>query len=91
MDVAGRFGENLARCRKRANLSQEELGLRAGMNRAQIGVLERGERLPRIDTLMKLAGALSVSADELLDGIGWRPGAIKMGSFQLADKGADDG
>jgi transcriptional regulator with XRE-family HTH domain len=83
MDVAGRFGENLARCRKRADLSQEELGLRAGMSRAQIGVLERGERLPRIDTLVKLAGALSVPPDELLRGIDWRPGSVRAGSFEL--------
>lgn len=83
MDVAGRFGENLARCRRHADLSQEELGLRASMNRTQIGILERGERLPRIDTLVRLAGALSVSPDELLRGIRWRPGAVRTGGFEL--------
>lgn len=86
MDVAGRFGENLVRCRKRAGLSQEELGLRSAMNRTQIGVLERGERLPRIDTLVKLAGALSVSPAELLHGIDWRPAAVKTGGFELTAK-----
>lgn len=84
MDVAGRFGENLARCRKRSSLSQEELGFRASLNRTQIGILERGERLPRIDTLVKLAGALSVSPGELLDGIDWRPGTASPGGFELA-------
>lgn len=84
MNVAGRFGENLARYRKRANLSQEELGFRASLNRTQIGILERGERLPRIDTLIKLAGALSVSPDELLDGIDWRPGTARPGGFELS-------
>jgi transcriptional regulator with XRE-family HTH domain len=85
MDVAGRFGENLARCRQRANLTQEKLGLRAAMDRTQIGILERGERLPRIDTLVKLAGALSVSPDELLHGIAWRPGAVTTGGFERVD------
>jgi len=84
MDVAGRFGENLARCRRRADLSQEELGVLAAMNRTQIGILERGERLPRIDTLARLAGALSVSPDELLEGISWRPGTVTPGSFELS-------
>ncbi len=82
MSVAERFGENLRRCRKQAGLSQEEVGQRASMDRTQIGILERGERLPRIDTLMKLAGALEVSPDELLEGIGWRPGEIRPGGFQ---------
>lgn len=82
-DVAGRFGENLIRCRKRAKLSQEELGFRASLHRTQIGVLERGGRLPRIDTLVKLAGALSVSPGELLEGIVWRPGTASVGGFEL--------
>jgi len=86
MDVAGRFGENLARCRKRADLSQEELGVLAAMNRTQIGILERGERLPRIDTLARLAGALSVSPNELLEGISWRPGSVTPGGFELIDE-----
>jgi len=67
MDLARCFAENLARYRKRADISQEELGLRAGVHRTQVGRLERGERLPRIDTLVKLADALSVSPSDLLD------------------------
>lgn len=34
-------------------------------------MLERGERLPRVDTLIKLMGALEVPAGDLLDGIEW--------------------
>ncbi|HEX8690025.1 MAG TPA: helix-turn-helix transcriptional regulator [Solirubrobacterales bacterium] len=83
VDIAGHFGENLTRCRKRANLSQEELGFRASLHRTQIGILERGGRLPRIDTLIKLAGALSVSPAELLEGIVWRPGTASVGGFEL--------
>lgn len=90
MDVAGRFGKNLAHCRRRLNLSQEELGARASLDRAQIALLEGGERMPRIDTLVKLAGALSVSPDELLEGICWRPGTVVAGAFELADDEGDD-
>lgn len=81
MNVAERFGDNLRRCRKLADLSQEEVGRRAGMNRTQVAAAERGERLPRIDTLMKLAGALEVSPDELLEGIRWQPGSKIEGRF----------
>jgi len=69
MDVARRFADNLARCRERADITQEELGLRAGVHRTQVGRLERAERMPRIDTLVKLADALSVSPADLMEGI----------------------
>jgi len=82
MDVAARFAENLIRCRKRADLSQEGLGIRASLHRTEISLLERGTRIPRIDTLVKLAGALSVSPCELLDGIVWRPGSTSAGGFE---------
>jgi transcriptional regulator with XRE-family HTH domain len=81
VEVAKRFGGNLVRCRKRAGLSQEELGFRASLHRTQIGVLERGARLPRIDTLIKLAGALEVSPDDLLEGIVWNAGSVQAGAF----------
>lgn len=81
MTVAERFGDNLRRCRKAADLSQEEAASRAGMNRTQFAVLERGERLPRIDTLAKLAAAVEVSPGDLLKGIAWEPGRIESGRF----------
>jgi transcriptional regulator with XRE-family HTH domain len=82
MDVAARFGENLARCRKRAALSQEELSVRASVHRTEISQLERGLRIARVDTLMKLIGSLEVDADELLVGMDWEPGGTKIGRFK---------
>jgi transcriptional regulator with XRE-family HTH domain len=89
MIVARRFGDNLARVRKRAGISQETLGLRASLHRTEIGILERGARCPRIDTLAKLAGALYVDPAVLLEGISWRPGGVSIGGFLLpsGDKG----
>ncbi len=84
MDIAARFGENLVRCRKRADLSQEELGLLSSLHRTEISLLERGTRIPRIDTLVKLAGALSIAPSELLAGIDWTPGTSTSGSFSIA-------
>lgn len=59
-DIAAQFGTNLARRRKRAHLSQEELAVRASLHRTAIGQLERGERTARIDTLVN-SPALSIS------------------------------
>jgi transcriptional regulator with XRE-family HTH domain len=81
MDFADRFGQNLRRCRRVADLSQEQLGLRAGLHRTEIGLLERGARIPRIDTLLKLTAALDIAPAELLEGISWRPGGTVPGHF----------
>ena len=63
-------------------MSQEELGVRASLHRTEIGQLERGLRVARIDTLIKLAGALAVSPMELLEGIDWTPGSTTGGQLQ---------
>ncbi len=83
MDVAERFAENLARCRKTAGLTQEELSIRAGLNRSQVGLIERGDRLLRIDTFIKLVGALGIPAEELLDGLRWEPSTTTTGRFEV--------
>ncbi len=81
--IAARFGDNLARERRRAALSQEELGVRASLHRTEVSLLERGTRLPRIDTAIKLAGALEVELAQLVEGIEWSPGSVRLGGFDL--------
>ena len=85
MTVADQFADNLRRCRKRAGLSQEEAAVRASLHRTAIGQLERAERVARIDTLVKLAGALEASLAELLEGLTWEPGGTRLGHFELPD------
>lgn len=85
MKVSGRFGENLRRVRKEAGISQEELALRCELHRTEIGLLERGARVPRIDTLIKIASGLGIRIDcALLDGISWTPGSAEAGGFEIS-------
>lgn len=81
MTVAERFGQNLAVARKRTGMSQEALAFRAELHRTEIGLLERGERTPRIDTLVKLAAATDHTPAELLQGIEWTIAEMRPGSF----------
>jgi transcriptional regulator with XRE-family HTH domain len=81
--VAERFGDNLRRVRCREGLSQEELAVRASLHRTEIGKLENTERVPRIDTLIRLAGAMAVAPAELLDGIAWVPRPDRGGAFSF--------
>lgn len=56
-EIARQFGINLGRARRCAGLSQEALAVFASVHRTEVGLLERGERCPRIDTAVKLAAA----------------------------------
>jgi transcriptional regulator with XRE-family HTH domain len=79
-----RFGANLAYCRQRAgDVSQEELGMRAELHRTAVGQLERGERVARSDTLVKLAGSLGIPYDELFEGLIWTPGNRTAGLMAI--------
>jgi transcriptional regulator with XRE-family HTH domain len=73
-DLAERFGENVRRLRRRAGISAEELADRAEINRSHVGSIEAGRVEPRLGTLLRLAGSLHSTPDELLDGVAWRPG-----------------
>jgi transcriptional regulator with XRE-family HTH domain len=86
LEVAKHFGLNLRRLRKEAKLSQEQLGQLASLHRTEIGLLERGARIPRIDTIVKLAAALVVPPDRLLIGIEWTPGTAEAGTFTISSR-----
>ena len=91
-DIAVRFAENLVALRGRAGLSQERTAMRSGLHVTEISLLERSLRLPRLDTIVKLAGALDIESCELLAGMAWqlgrnvhRPGAyVPNDAFELA-------
>jgi transcriptional regulator with XRE-family HTH domain len=88
IDVAAHFGDNLARIRRAAHMSQDELAVRATVHRTEISQLERGLRVARIDTLLKLAASLEVAPGELLTGFEWQPGSTRIGGFVAPDEGA---
>jgi transcriptional regulator with XRE-family HTH domain len=83
--ISERFADNLARYRQERGLSQEELAARADIHRTQISLIEGGKRMPRLDTLVKLAGALGIEPGDLLDGIAWEPTVTRVGQFKIAD------
>ena len=64
--VLRQLGENLRRQRRIAKLSQEELASRAGVDRTLISLVERGKKLTRIDTLVKLSRGLAIPLEVLL-------------------------
>jgi len=81
--VARQFGKNLRAQRKNSGLTLMALGDRASLHLTEVGLLERGKRVPRIDTLIQLASALSVEPEALLGGINWRPETVISGEFEF--------
>jgi transcriptional regulator with XRE-family HTH domain len=78
MEPRDRFAVNLRKARQSKQISQEELGFRCELHRTEISLLERGGREPRLGTIVKLAGALETTPQELCDGIRWNPKSQKF-------------
>jgi len=64
--IRARFGRNLAEAREWAGLSQAELAREVSVHQKDVSLLERGERLPRLDRISALAEALGVQLRDLL-------------------------
>ena len=62
-----RFGEKLRVLRKQHNLSQTELAESLSVQQSYVGKLERGERMPNVTMLRKVAELFNVSFDKLMD------------------------
>lgn len=60
------FGRVLRKLRLAAGLSQEQLGLDAGVQRNFISLIETGQNQPTIGTIFKLAVALDVKPSKMV-------------------------
>lgn len=61
------FGETIRGVRLELGLSQEELANSAQVERSHMGKIERGEHLPNLVLILRLAKALSVRPGLLVD------------------------
>ncbi|NYE62468.1 transcriptional regulator with XRE-family HTH domain [Duganella sp. 1224] len=76
--LATAFGEVLRTARIEAGLTQEQLGLTAGIQRKYVSELELGKKTPSLDTVVKIAGALGLQPGELV--------TLAMSALHRADK-----
>ena len=62
------FSERIRELRHRKKLSQTKLGELIGVHYTQVGKYEKGEALPSVEVLRKLADVFEVSIDFLMEG-----------------------
>lgn len=80
-EFAAVLGQNIARYREAMGVSQEELGFIAELHRTAVGQLERGEQIPRADSVLRLCGALGVEPTDLFEGLNWKPAVFSKGEL----------
>jgi XRE family transcriptional regulator, fatty acid utilization regulator len=81
VDLSRSFGPTLRHWRKKRGYSQEKLARRADIHPTEIGLLERGQREPRLGIITKLAGALGISPSALFEGLDFEPSESGHGQF----------
>lgn len=60
------IGKNIRKYRLAKKLRQEDLAEKAGLSANYIGMVERGEKIPSLETFITILNALEVSADMVL-------------------------
>ena len=74
---AKKLGQNIKKYRKKAGLTQDKAAELSGLSVNYFRQLELGNKTPRLETFIKIAEALHVSADRLLSGnLSWTPDIV---------------
>ena len=63
------IGKNIRTFRMANNLRQEDLAELTGLSANYIGMVERGEKIPSLETFITIANALKVSSDMILSDV----------------------
>ena len=61
------MGAKLRKARKRMRMTQEQAAEQVDMSASFIGHIERGSRIPSVETIVRLCKLYHVSADVILD------------------------
>ena len=64
-DIA--FGKHLAKMRKKADFTQEELAEKSGLSTTFLGLLETAKRKASLKSLQKIASTLGVKVKDLIN------------------------
>ena len=60
------IGKRIRKCRENKGWRQEDFAEKIGLSVTYTGMIERGEKVPKLETFITIANVLEVSADQLL-------------------------
>ena len=60
------IGKRIRKVREQRGWRQEDFAERIGLSVTYTGMIERGEKVPKLETFITIANVLGVSADQLL-------------------------
>lgn len=60
------LGDELRKVRLAADLSQEQVAIKAKITREYVSIVERGKRSPTVDVLLRICKGIGVSAADVL-------------------------
>lgn len=63
------IGKNIRKFREAKKLRQEDLAEKAELTTNYIGMIERGEKIPSLETFINILNSLGVSADMVLSDV----------------------
>lgn len=89
--LSGQLGKTVQRLRKAYNLSLSELSEQSGVAKSIISQIERNETNPTLATIWRLAQALDVSIERVLQGAEDEPFIEKTSKGDTPNLVSDDG
>ncbi|MCR9131309.1 MAG: helix-turn-helix domain-containing protein [bacterium] len=68
-EIQAVIGLNVRKAREKEGISQFDLALESDLHRNMIDLIERGQTMPTVYTLLKVAKALNTSIEALVKGV----------------------
>lgn len=80
MDMSS-IGKNIRKKREAKSWKQDVLAGKAELTTGYIGMIERGEKVPKLETFIRIVNELDATADEILEGVINRGYEIRMSKY----------
>lgn len=75
------IGENIRKKRLAKSWKQATLAEKVDLSNSYIGMIERGEKVPKLETFVHITNALDSTSDEILEGVLNRGYEIRMSEY----------
>ncbi len=80
MDMSS-IGKNIRKKRLAKSWKQEVLASKVEVTASYIGMIERGEKIPRLETFIRITNELGATSDEILEGVINRGYEVRMSKY----------